>query len=80
MALACVAITDRPMTQPVGVARALQIGVEIAPAARAPDAVGGDAQHRAEQDHVVEQVHANTLMVSSTAYERAADEHVHRAT
>ncbi len=43
--------------EPARVATALEVGLEVALSARAPDPVGGDAHQRGEQDEVVERVH-----------------------
>ena len=57
IALAWVAITERPMATQPGAPIALQVVEELLPPASLPDAVGRDADHAAEEHQVVERTH-----------------------
>jgi hypothetical protein len=53
--------------EPAGVGRAREIRAEVAPAARAPRAVGGNAEQRADENEVIERVHENFSVNSASS-------------
>ena len=40
----------------------MQVGFQAAPAARAPDAINGNAEHRADEDDEIERAHENIFV------------------